>query len=734
MAEKYTEQYWSGEITRAEQQQEDRKFIEKAEKSVKLFEAEKCLESGSRKLNAWWMVTTTLLPAYYSQKPKVESTLRKKRGGPAAALAARVAEGAAQYSIDTHFLFDQVANRAVLQYLLTGRSSLWARYEADIRPKTVEAAEIEEDGIRETVIEAEEVADERVVLEVPHYRDYLVSCGRDESEIEWRGRRAYLRRDQAEAMFGSGTANKLKFDVLPDEIARRGDGNKYEKKAELWEIWCEVSGKVYWISKRGEKSILEAGEPPLKYEGFYPCVDIVQNLSLDSVIPVSDYAELEDQLLEIERLTTRIHAVTKAIRVNIAADDTIAEKLKEIFSGDLDVIAVPTTAKRLAEAMEFTPIEPYVRALEVLVQQRELALGKVYEATGAADIVRGMTNPAETATAQEIKAQFFNARFSLRQRQVHEFFGKAISKLGEAICSQFDPMKLIEMANLEDEVMKMPPELVNQALALLKDSDDRCYSLEIATDSMVAMDEKQDRQQRVDLLASAGGFLQQLEPLMTNYPAVGQLGMELMKFTIRSYRGGKELEQTFEAILGTMLQQMQQKAQQQQPDPGAAQAQARMQEAQINAQLKQQQMMLDSQKMQVDIELRRDELLLKQSEIQLEAAKLQLEQMRLEAELGIKAKEIDSKDAQAVLKAEIDQRMQAVTAQMEAIKIDNDKQRVALEMYEKLLEEKRLAIEAAAKTTPPITVHVDGGKGGKRIGKIIRDAQGNATGMEMQEA
>lgn len=691
MAEKYTEQYWAGEITRAEQQHEDRGFIEKAEKSVKLFESARCLESGSRKLNAWWMVVTTLLPAYYSQKPKVESTLRKKRGGPAASLAARIAEGATQYSIDTDFEFDQVANRAVLQYLLTGRSSLWTRYEAEIVKKAVTTAEISEEGIAEEVIESEEVAEERVVLEVPHYKDYLVSCGRDESEIEWRGRRAYLRRDQAEAIFGKSTAAKLKYDVLPEEIAKRGDGTKYESKAELWEIWCEVSGKVYWLSKRGEKSILEASAPPIQYEGFYPCVDILQNLSLDSVVPVSDYAELEDQLLEIERLTTRIHAVTKAIRVNIAADDTIAEKLKEVFTGDLDVIGVPTTAKKLAEAMEFTPVEPYVRALEVLVQQRELALNKIHEATGAADIVRGMTNPAETATAQEIKAQFFNARFSLRQRQVHEFFGRAISKLGEAICSQFEPEKMIERANLGDEMQKFPPEIINQAVMILKNKEERCYSLEIASDSMVAMDEKQDRQQRVDLLASAGSFLQQLEPMITNYPAVGQLAMELMKFTIRSYRGGKELEQTFEALLGAMLQQIQQKAQQQQPDPGAAQAQARMQEAQMNAQLKQQQMMLDSQKMQVDIELRRDELLLKQSEIQLEAAKLQLEQMRLEAELGIKAKEIESKDAQAVLKAEIDQRMQAITAQMEALKIENDRRRVELETFEKLLEEKRLS-------------------------------------------
>lgn len=755
----YSEKYWRAEIDRALKHQEERGYIEKAEKSIELYEAEHCLENADRQLNAWWMVTNTLLPAYYSRVPKTEVTLRKKRGGPAMPLAARLMEGATQYPIDNHFPFDAVATRAVMQYLLTGRTSLWVRYEASTaerefnylvrrnaegalvyadteEPFDGEETELEagEDGTYTGKMTAAAKDEERVVLDCPHYSDFLVCAGRDESEVTWKAKRAFLTRLQAEKQFGDDFAKRLKYDTWPEELTRTKDNTKYEGKAELWEIWCKESGKVYWLFKRGDMdSLMLEEEPPLKFEDFYPCVDLVQNITPDSVVGVSDYTELEDQLMLVERLTTRMHWYTEALRTNIAAEDTIAEKLQDIMRGDLKVTPVPTTSKKLADSIEFTPSAQYADVLVQLTEQREMALAKIYEATGAADIVRSVSDPRATATAEELKAGFWNARFSLRQRQIHEMFGRAISKMGAVIADHFAPEKIAEMANMEEELAQTDPMLVQQAFALIKSPDDRCYKIDIATDSMVAMDEKQDREQRTNLLASAGGFLQQLEPLLEKYPAIAPMGLSMLTFAIRSYRGGKELEQTINGMASGMIQQIQQRASQPAPDPGAAQAQAKMQEVQINAQIKQQQMQLDAQKAQIDVELRRDEMLLKQSEIQLNVEKLRLEQMKIEAELQLKSKEIDSKEGQAILKAQMEQRMADIDAQIKAVEISNDKQRVSMEMYEKLLEEKRLSLEtqlsAHEKILEEKRLQIEAKAAGQkaRTIKISRDKAGHAS-------
>lgn len=755
--------YWADEIRRAEKDHEARGFYEVGEQSSKMYEAKLELDGASRRMSIWWQVVQTIIPAYYTRKPRVEASLRKKQGPKAATLAARLAEGAAQYSIDEALDFDSVAMRALVQFLLVGRTSAWVRYEADIEEREVEFALLQTpEGLIDGkgalfsgdvsaltpgpngLLMGREISKvktaERAVIDIPYWKDYLHSVARADGEITWKARRAYLSRAEAVAKFGKQSGIDLQFDVFPeeqsDEIRRlSGDAREVEGKAELWEIWDKESKRVYWFSNRGQKSILMDSEPPIEFPDFFPCVDISQNISIESAVGVSDFAELKDLLLECERLTTRIHATIQAIRANIGADAAIAEDLEKMMTGDLRVEPLKVLSKSYSESIWVYPVEPYIKSLEVLVTTREQILGKIFEATGASDILRGMTNATETATAQALKASFSNVRFGLRQRLVIDFFGRIIGKLAGVIGKYFDEERLIEISNVD--VSQVDPLTMAQAFEIVRDDKKRCYRLQISSDSMTALDQNADRQQRVDFLQSVGSYFQQLEGIVTTHPSMAMPAFKLLEFVMRTYKGGKELEDTFEQMFGQIVMELQQKAQQPKQDPGAADAQVRLQIAQMDMQAKQAQLQLEQVKIQSDMERASVEAQVKMRTLEIDSMRANIEMQRQQMESALKVEELKlaqakliqdaevkgaellTKQKEAGQKAEIeavnaavDARMREVETALEAQKLVFEKQRVQLEMYEKLLEEKRLNLQQLGKP---------------KTGKITRDEKGNAT-------
>jgi hypothetical protein len=755
--DKYTERYWSSELERSAK--DHSRFYELAEESVKVYNGTFKLPEVERKISVWWALIQTLLPAYYSRTPKVEALLRKKSGDAIHIVGAKVIERATQYVLDDCLPFDEIGLNAVLQYLLVGRGVLWARFDAAVEAKTVTYGLIKQpdgvlvdaqgnpfEGDQSKVVEAEggivsyseeyqAIESEQAYLDSVHYNDFRKSVGRNEQEVEWKARCAYLSREEATRKFGKDTANGLKYDTLPEDVVKGNarDLNAYEGKTKLWEIWCKESGKVYWYHQ-GEKSVLESSEPPLDFKDFFPCEEICANQDPSSVVPVADYAHSKDLVIEVERLTSRIHAGVQAIRTNGAYDATLGKELEGLMTGDLKLIPIkgwPSYKSRggLANAVEFLNIEPYVRGLDVLIQARNQALEKLYEQTAASDLIRGATSPIETATAQQLKSNFTSLRFSVRQKQMHQFFGKAIGKLGEIIAEHYRSETLAMICNAEDLMKDLPPGASWEDVdALLKDDPGRRYRIQVASDSMVELDERADRQERVDLLQSTGSFLGQLEPMVKQYPAIAPMAIDLLKFATRSYRAGKEIEGTLTATFQAIAQSVQQQQSQQQPQPGAMEAQARVQIAQLEAQTKQQELQVTIQEAAQKMDVERFKLQLEAERVRLEHSQFELESNLRSQELNLKAQEITSdsetKAAQAMLKARSDEFKALVDQQ----KMELEKYRTQLETYEKLIEERRLASSQGTN----ITISKDGAYTKKRKGRIIRDDAGNAN-IEIDE-
>jgi len=837
LIQKYSPKWWKAQITQSQQRR--KRFVEQAEESIRVYNAQKqvgILNDAERRLNVWWYCVNTLLPAYFSSTPKAEVNLRKRTGGIPYELGSVILERNTQYVMDLHFDFDKVGYNAALQFLLTGQSVLWARYAAKFEKVLQEIAVIKdptgqlidgqgkpytgdpsiltpsEGNILVASLEIDQKTSEKALLDIVQYNDYDCSDARTEDEIEWQARRAFLDRSQAENLFGKDVAEDLVYDSFPEvakrDLARRDD--KYEGKAELHEIWCEATGKVYWLQKNGEKPIIESSEPPTRFERFYPCSVIRQSNDPDSVIPVSDYTHVRDQILEVERLTTRIHAVTQAIRTNFLYDAAMGPNVEQLFSGDLKGSPItnwPSYKGRggLQAGVEFYPVEPFVNALNVLQGARTNGLQQLYETLKVSDLLRGTSEQYKSATANRLENQWSSLGLVVRQNMFSKFVSDAISNLGTIIAEQFDPETIMEVGDAdalieptiyipppppmpemspegmppgEPGMEMMPPpmpppqpdplqkidEMKQQIMDILRDNKKRSYRIQIASDSMIAIDQQQQQQDGAMLIQQAGAFFDQMRGLVEQYPPLLNFSISLFQNMIKRMKGGKELDGIFTKAMqqiGDIAKAKEEAAMQPPPpDPTTLEVQGRLQIAQVESQarlqaaqmdmqdkstknqlafqdqqLKMQRDQLDAQllvqKQQFEEYVKQQELVLAQQELQIKQSSVQVDMMKIQATAEGEAN-----------KAAISQETNRMSQILEIQKLELEQMRIKLSESEKLMEERRLASESQLErirlqmdqlNTSPKIMGFGSMTGRRKSGKIITDDNGNPTAIEITE-
>jgi hypothetical protein len=777
LVERFSGKYWHTEITRAEER--FKKFVEAAEESIRVYNAQKqvgILNDTERRLNSWWYCVNTLLPAYFSSTPKAEVTLRKRTGGVVEELTAVGLERNIQYDMDTEFCFADVGRNAALHFLLTGLAVLWARYETEIEDDEVEIALFQlpdgqlvddqgqpfqgepleiKDGpgqLKLVKVQTQKKSEECAILENIQYNDYLCSDARNSYEIEWQARRAFVTRYQAEKLFGEDLADKLNFDQFPDKDKKdwhRGE-DQYEGKAEIFEIWCEEAEKVFWGSKSVDEFIFKSGEPPIDFEGFYPCVVIAQNTDPDSIIPVSDYVHVKDQILEVERLTTRIHAVTQAVRTNFAYDSALGPAVEQLMIGDLKGVPMnnwPSYKQRggLANSIEFLDIQAFVNTLQILQNTRDTALNKLFEFLKVTDLLRGTSEQYKSATANRLEAQWSSLGLIVRQNIFAKFISDGIDKIGQIISSQYNLEKFFDVADMDRMIMavlpppppmpepdpNMPPEMQppppnpelqilafkQQVINLLRNEDRRCYRIAIASDSMIAIDQAQEQAEGQALMAACGDFFNQMKALIEQYPPLLEFSMTLFQNVVKRFKGGKEVDGIFTKALsqiGEISKAKEEAAKQPPPpDPIMQEMQARMQIAQMESQARIQAAQMDMQDKAAKNQLMYQEQQLKmqrdQLDSQLAIQKQQFDEYMRQQELAIAQQEVQVKansvqiDALKVqANAENEQAKQAIVQEtnrmaqiLEIQKLELEQMRMKLSESEKLMEERRLASEQA---------------------------------------
>jgi hypothetical protein len=307
----------------------------------------------------------------------------------------------------------------------------------------------------------------------------------------------------------------------------------------------------------------------------------------------------------------------------------------------------------LKGSIDLLPLDTLAAALLQCYQARADIKGQIYEITGIADIIRGQSAASETATAQQIKGQFAGLRLRSMQEDVALFASELIRLKAQIMCLKFQPKTILEYA-AANQMSEQDQALIPQALQLLQNKPLRNFRIEVAADSLVQIDEMQNKRDRLEFIQAFGGFLQQALPVGQNAPEMVPVMVDLLKFGVQAFKTARPLE----GALDQALEQMKQSAAQPKPNP---EAQAMQADQQMQMQKAQAEMAMEQQKAQVDAQLEQAKL---QAQMQLEQVRaqtqMQIEQMRLQAEAQMEK-----------YKADLDAQTRLQIAQMEAVSETN---------------------------------------------------------------
>ncbi len=525
-----------------------------------------------KRFNILWSNVQTLLPACYARDPQPVAERRFKDADPVGRTASEVLERCIAYTVDCQD-FGHVMREVVSDRLLPGRGLAWVRYEPEF-----EQAEQPEEGAEPD----ETLSYEKAIPDYVYWEDFGHSLARVWEEVSIVWRKVYMTRAKLVRRFGD-LGKKIPLDYTPKGLKDEKTAEDI-KKACIYEIWDKDAKTVVFLSKSYPR-LIENSPDPLELTGFFPCPrPLFATLTTDSLQPVADYALYQTQAQELEELTAKIDTLQDALKVR-GAYDASAPKLENILKGSGNkLIPVENWAKfsengGIEGAMQFVPIKEVAETLIALYESREKSKQDLYEITGLADIIRGNSEPNETATAQQIKGRFAVLRISDTQADVQRFARDLIRLLGEIIAEHFslETIKAISgvklLTNEERQMAEMqaqqamaqaqqtgqepPPvpdelqELLRlptweQVHALLSDQVLREFRIDIETDSTIRTDEDADRLARTEFLTAAGAYIDKAAVAVQTLPEFGPLLGELLMFGVRSFRSARQIEPVFE--------------------------------------------------------------------------------------------------------------------------------------------------------------------------------------------
>lgn len=677
-------------------------------------------DSRDREFQLFWANCEVLKPSIYARPPipVVVPKFKDRRAVPR--IASELLERATITAFDLSAI-DDVMMLLRDDLAITARGVAWVRYDT-----------------------TQEGQPEKVCIEHVHRSDFLHDPARNWAEVGWVARRVWLTREEVEE----------RFDLDDDEINAIGFGSNRkakevgaddgQDKAEIWELWSRDERKVVWVTKGAEK-VLDEGLPHLELEGFFPCPKPAYGtVQRGSLIPVPDMAQYKDQLEEINQLTNRIHSLSQGLRMRgfyqAGGDIGAAVEMALKSTDDAQImIPVPNMAAIGPGNAPFVmlPIAEVAQTVAGLIEMRRSVIDDVYQIMGLSDIMRGSSQASETATAQNIKAQYGSVRIRDKQTELVRIARDLVRISAEIMAENFDRKTLLDMSQMEiptqaeiakqkreieaqqaaiadklAEIQNNPeamaqaeqdPEQAQQMLAqaqgeieqlakqiakldavptieavmkLLRDQRLRPFTLDIETDSTIQPDEDAEKQRRTEFMTAFMTASQALGQMIAANPATAPLAGEMLKFVLAPFRAGRAMEGAIEDFVAMMSEQ----ADNPPPNPAAQAMQAKAAEEQkkLEAELQKMKMQgqLDAQAAQLDSDIKQAEMI----------AKGQADAQRIDAE----ARLADARAAQAT--AESLARIEQISAQTAAAE-----RKAALDERKLLLEIELSNAAAAAK-------------------------------------
>lgn len=561
---------------------EEKKWRDTAKKAVQIHDTTK-----KSSFNILHSNTETICAASYNSTPVPDIRTRFGDRADPARKGALILERGISYQLD-EYDFDDVLKKIVKDAVLPGRGVPWVTYKPLMRTVVVEddggtASDgtpippqpvIGEDG---QPVTREEVVWQSAQCERISYENFRRGPGEMWSEVPWVARRLFLTRDEIRELPGIDpkTAEALPLDASDTELM--GTSSEREKspfkKSMLWQVWDKASRKVFYVSEGFTDGLVAVEDDPLNLLDFLPVPRPLMPIGKgDGLTPVTPYEIYREQAEELNIVTDRIKALVAVLKFR----GIRASEIEELDGlGDLDdgqfrpskgaMSAMMGGARSLDDAVWVMPIDKIIPVIRELYLQREQIKTVIFELTGMADILRGSVNPNEKLGQSELKAQWGSLRIAELQKDIQRLVRDIFRMKGEIIAGKFTRQTLsyINGEPVDDATMQV-----------LRQDVQRCYQIDIETDSTIRGDLTRSQQNMNMFLQGTAQFAQSMGPLIAtpNNPAgvvPPDLAIAVFAGFARQFKLGKEVEDK----LAQAMEKVEQMGQQRQ-DPQAEQDKA----------------------------------------------------------------------------------------------------------------------------------------------------------------
>ena len=626
------------------------------EKILKRYRDKRGQNQSAARFNILWSNVQTLVPATYSKVPKPDVSRRFRDSDPIGRIASLIVERGLEFEITHYPFYRDALKQCVLDRFLGGRGTSWVRYEPHMKP-------MEDVQITEDVDPPEEIDYECAPVDYVSWRDFGHSIARTWAEVTRVWRKVYMGREALIARFGKEVGKAIPLDELPEDMKRQEQFKGVKELACIYEGWDREARKAVWFCKAvkdvlDERDINADPESPPLFDRFFPCPPpLFATITNESLEPIPDFTLYQDQANELDTLADRIDGLVKALKVTGVYDASQGPELARLFTEGVNGVLIPiknwmafAEKNGLKGAIDVVDLDPIARALKESYTAFAQIIDFIYQITGIADIVRGVSDPNETLGAQEIKRNFVGLRLGDMKQDVARFATENLQLVAEIMCTKYQPATLLAISQADqiaitdsdvaaagvpmEQAAMLPMEqkrqiVLDAALALLKNKPLRTFRIEVNADTLVQLDEQLEKDNALEFAQATAGFVEKIAVGLSQVAPpvaaiVGPLMMDLLKFAAVRFRAGKSVEGAIDDAADKLKALAQQPPPPPAPDPALqvaeVKAKAEERKAELGVQTAEHKAQLDDRRMQREEQHDQAELMIDGQRLQMEVA------------------------------------------------------------------------------------------------------------------
>lgn len=517
----------------------------------------------------FWSSIQSLLPAYYSETPIASASRRFDSNDPVAGTACLVAERLDEALSDADGgSFDEAMAYCALDFILADKAKARVIFEEfeEAQTQRIEVS-ASDDGQGNTVYyddkgvyegdvfeddegfyyeaEAPALVRKKIsVLAVPFDGWLHNADARCNEEIVDEAYEVTLTEDEARERFKG-------IDNLPLLSAVDKDGreqDKVEKHFKYWEIWCSKNRMMYCVCPELAQEFLEEPEEdPYQLNGFFPSTKcIIGTQRRKSLFPRPAHVYLRGTLKMLNTLYHRLWELLDAARHRAIIDGGNPEIEKLLQSGNDRYVVVQNLAQILEKGgleslVHFFPLGELAALITGINENEDKIRQLFYEFFGMPDIIRGASDPQETATAQGIKTKSATHRFTYRARQLAQLASDLKQLRLDLALRVYDDAELSELAGFQymdaEDQQRFP-----SAINLLRNDNSRMIRLKVETDQTSAFNRQvKQGEQRAAADAAVNG-LSQIASVAGTAPEFVPAMLKILMGTLSTLDMGREYE------------------------------------------------------------------------------------------------------------------------------------------------------------------------------------------------